>query len=109
MAVEIIVPVALFLSIFGILYVFFTTRNKERLAMIEKGADPSVFKSPNFLRRTTLRLGMFLIGIALGILFGNILESSNLLKEEVAYFSMIFMFSGLSLIMYYVIFEKSKD
>lgn len=43
MAVEILIPLIVFSTIFGVLYTFLTTRNKERLAMIEKGADPSVF------------------------------------------------------------------
>ena len=36
---EFVVPVAMFACVFGILYVYFTTRNRERMAMIEKGAD----------------------------------------------------------------------
>ena len=45
MAEDIIVPIAIFGTIFGILYVFFTTRNKERLALIEKGMDPNLASS----------------------------------------------------------------
>ena len=33
--------ISLFIVIFGICYLFFSTRNKERLALIEKGADAS--------------------------------------------------------------------
>jgi uncharacterized protein DUF6249 len=105
---EILIPISLFLSVFGILYVFFTTRNKERLAMIEKGADPAIFKSQYSFRRASVRLGMFLIGVALGILMGNILESYTALAEEVSYFSMIFLFAGLSLVLYYILMEKNK-
>jgi hypothetical protein len=36
-------PGKLFALIFASLYVFWTTRNKERLALIEKGADPTPF------------------------------------------------------------------
>ena len=86
---EILIPIVLFISIFGIFYVFFTTRNKERLAMIDKGADPAIFKSQYSFRRTSVRIGMFLVGVALGILMGNILESYTTLAEEVSYFSMI--------------------
>lgn len=105
-AEEIIVPIAIFATMFGILYVFFTTRHKERLALIEKGADASLFQSKrNSTKHNTLKAGMFLVGIALGILFGNILEVTTQLKEEVAYFSMIFLCGGLSLVLFYL-YEK---
>ena len=42
--VDIVVPVSLFLMIFAIVYVIYTTRNKERMALIERGADPKLFK-----------------------------------------------------------------
>ena len=37
--------IALFATVFGIMYVFYTTRNKERLALIDKGADASLFNT----------------------------------------------------------------
>ena len=38
---EILIPLSLFAAIFGMVYLYYTTRNKERLALIEKGADSS--------------------------------------------------------------------
>ena len=38
-----IVFMFLFAVIFGIFYLFYSTRNKERLALIEKGTDASIF------------------------------------------------------------------
>ncbi|MDA0714452.1 MAG: hypothetical protein O2867_04050 [Bacteroidetes bacterium] len=46
-AVEILVPISLFLIVFGIFYIYFTTRHRERLALIEKGADASLFHTGN--------------------------------------------------------------
>jgi hypothetical protein len=40
----ILIPFAFFALVFASLYVYLTTRNKERLALIEKGADPALFK-----------------------------------------------------------------
>jgi hypothetical protein len=37
---EVLIPLILFGTLFGISYVFFTTRNKERLALIEKARMP---------------------------------------------------------------------
>ena len=41
---EILVPIALFAMIFGIVYVGASTRHKQVMAMIEKGADPALFQ-----------------------------------------------------------------
>ena len=47
---EILIPITMFAAIFGIVYLYFSTRNKERLALIEKGADASIFVKGKFLR-----------------------------------------------------------
>ncbi len=107
---EVLIPITMFLSAFGILYVFFTTRHKERLSLIEKGADPSLFQSKKVNGNTAMKFGMLFIGIALGILMGNILAVTTSLDEEVSYFSMIFLFGGISLVAYYLFVEKkNKD
>ena len=110
MNAEILIPISMFLCVFGIMYVYYTTRNKERLSMIEKGFDPTLFQTKKGTSsgngNTTMRIGIFLIGIALGILTGNILAETTSLMEEVAYFSMVFLFGGVSLVIYYVTIEK---
>lgn len=99
---EMLIPIAMFASVFGIMYVYFTTRNKERLALIEKGADASLFNTGKIINKgTTLKIGMFLVGIALGMLLGNVIAETTRIKEEIAYFSMTFLCGGLSLIIYY--------
>ena len=40
---EVAVLIIIFGTIFGIAFLYFSTRNKERLALIEKGADASIF------------------------------------------------------------------
>ena len=108
MAEDILIPFIVFATIFGIFYVFLTTRNKERLALIEKGADASLFNTnrkfnwKNFL----LSSGMLLMGIGLGIMMGAILSKSIPLEENVAYPMSIFIFSGFSLIVYYFVARK---
>ncbi len=110
MAEEILIPLALFASIFGILYVYFTARNRERMSMIEKGVDPSIFTRKRSYSNMTLKFGMLLVGVSLGILIGSLIDEYTTLPEEVAYFSMIFLFGGLALITNSVLEEKrSKD
>jgi F0F1-type ATP synthase membrane subunit c/vacuolar-type H+-ATPase subunit K len=107
--------IALFATVFGIMYVHYTTRNKERLALIEKGADASLFNTGKEGKSTfgwgkfTLKIGMLLTGIGLGIIAGAILETASVFpSEEAGYFSMILIFGGLSLILFYLIDRKSK-
>ena len=97
---EVIIPIFIFAVIFGIFYVYITARNKERMSMIEKGADASMFvtrKKRNFYAMT-LKIGMLLVGVALGILIGSMISEYTTLPEEVGYFSMIFLFGGVALI-----------
>ena len=107
--------IALFATVFGIMYVHYTTRNKERMALIEKGADASLFNTgkegKNIFNwnKFTLKIGMFLTGIGLGIIAGAILESSAVFpSEEAGYFSMILIFGGLALVLFYLIDRKNK-
>ena len=39
---EVVVLAVIFGTFFGIAYLYFSTRNKERMALIEKGADASI-------------------------------------------------------------------
>lgn len=110
MASEILIPFIIFASIFGIFYVYIVTRNKERMALIEKGADASLFatKKKNF-RNITLKIGMLAVGIGIGILIGSILSSFTVLDEEVAFPSMIFLFGGLFLVANAMIEKADKS
>lgn len=107
--------IALFATVFGIMYVFYTTRNKERMALIEKGADASLFNTGKestgksfSWSKFTLKIGMLFMGIAVGIIMGAVLSNAGLLNEEAMYPSMIFFFGGLSLVLFYFIDRKSK-
>ncbi len=105
----ILIPLIVFSSIFGIAYVFLNTRNKERLSLIEKGADASLFASKkNYRSNLTLKFGMLAVGIGTGILIASLLESYTVLDEEVAYPSMIFLFGGLFLVANAMIEKKDK-
>ncbi|MEY3442405.1 MAG: hypothetical protein RLZZ519_686 [Bacteroidota bacterium] len=107
---EFVVPVAMFACVFGILYVYLTTRNRERMAMIEKGADPTLFRNPNRGGRSTLKFGLLFVGVALGILMGAVLTASiPEMREEVANFSMIFLFGGIALIVSHVLDSKAQQ
>ena len=110
MQVEILIPLGFFAVVFASLYVYLTTRNKERLALIEKGASPELFKTKSNAGSEygSFKLGLFLIGIALGIVAGYFLQDAGM-DEGPAYFSMIFLFGGIGLVVSFLLqgkFEK---
>ena len=92
-------PIFVLLIIFGFIYgiVNLAIRKKERMAMLDKGVDPAIFNIEK-INITTIRYGLLLIGVAIGILLGNILEATTALDEEVSYFSMIFLWGGMALV-----------
>lgn len=106
---DLFVSIAAFAGIFGIVYVFLMTRNKERMAMLERGVDPTLFTSKSNSKSHTLKLGMLCVGIAIGILLGNLLYKNDWLDESVAYLSMIFLCGGMSLILNFIIDRWIKN
>jgi hypothetical protein len=100
----ILIPFAFFALVFASLYVYLTTRNKERLALIEKGADPALFKQRDETGTgySNFKFGLFLIGIALGIIAGYFLNEAGM-DEGPAFFSMIFLFGGIGLVVSFLL------
>lgn len=104
---DVLIPIAFFAVVFGIVYIIITARNKERMAMIQNGNDPEMFKSKfKFSQYNVFKFGMFLVGIAIGIVVANLFEEAHAMREEVAYPSMILLFGGLSLIVSFLLRNK---
>jgi hypothetical protein len=99
----IFVPLAFFLALFAILYVYWTTRTKERLALIDKGLDASVFKT-DCNKYALVKWGIFLIFTAIGVFTAHLL--AQVFNEVAAYFSMILFFGGVGLIVAYFVTSK---
>ncbi len=104
---EVLVPIAFFLVVFGIVYLYYSSRNKERLALIEKGAEASIFYGPRSERsgKWILKVGILAIGVALGVLVGSALVSAGM-DHEVAYPASIFLFAGIALVAAYFLARK---
>lgn len=100
MNADLLIPISFFAAVVLSLYFYFRARNKERLAMIEKGKDLDVSKmkwgANN--KHWPLKTGLFFIGIAIGLLVGYVLETNLDIVEPVAYLSMIFLFGGIALV-----------
>jgi hypothetical protein len=79
--------------------------NEERMAMIDKGLDPSLFAKKPRSTSGALRASLLLIGSGLGLLLGYFLNE-KFYMEEVGYFSMLLILGGAGLGAAYVIEEK---
>ena len=66
--IEALIPIAVFATTFGIVYVCVTAWHRQRMAMIEKGADPKLFAHRH--GSIALALGLLLSGIGVGIALG---------------------------------------
>ena len=55
----------------------------------------------------TLKSGMLLMGVSVGIIVAAIISNMGVLNEGANYSSMILFFGGLSLVLYYYIEKKS--
>jgi uncharacterized membrane protein YecN with MAPEG domain len=111
--VGVIIVFIIFVSITGLILgvIYLRNRNQERMKILEKGADPSVLKSE--IRRggnVSLKIGIFFIAIALGIIIGSLIANYTYIFPEsaVAYFSSIFLFGGLSLLIVQFIGNKNN-
>ena len=104
--------------IFGMVFVSFMLllkhrenqeKNKEKIALIEKGLDPSLLDSKpkdqqNKNQQNSFKIGLLLIGVALGILVGYLLNLKLGIPNFVSYSTMILVICGIVLIY----FHKSK-
>lgn len=103
---DILIPFFLFASIFGVVYVYLTSRNKERIALIEKGLDATIFNSGSYaFGHVVMSIALLGIGVGLGVLFGFLLNSMGM-EESVAYTSCIFIFGGLGLLISFFVNRK---
>ena len=100
---DFLIGIAFFAVVYGIFHLY--VRRKERLALIEKGLTANIFNSEANVS-PSLKYGIFCIGIAIGFLFGEILSKTTRMDEGIAYVSMIFLFGGIGLVVYYFIARK---
>ena len=109
MGSEVIVIPIIFGVFFGVCYLYFSTRNKERLALIEKGADASIFltgkRAGSSWKVVVINIAFLLMGIGLGILFASILVETTSLDDDAVIPAMIFLMAGIGL---YVGYTQTK-
>ncbi|MAG88622.1 MULTISPECIES: DUF6249 domain-containing protein [Zunongwangia] len=109
----IIISISFFACIFGIFFLFFQTRNKERLALIEHDKDASIFKfrkdrSSPVWAVILLNLSLVLMGVGFGFLIGNLIEAYTVLNDDLGYIASLFFTPGAFLLLGFYLTRKLK-
>lgn len=86
------------LTVFGIFYLYFTSKNKERMALIEKGMDPNLAKSDFWVQ-----IGIIAAGASSGLILGGFLPTKFGYGPLIA-----IMFAGIGLVVYNI-YRKRKS
>ncbi len=114
MGSEVIIIPIVFGLIFGIFYLFISARNKERLALIEKGAEASIFYSQK--KRATpmwkvivVNLALLSMGIGAGIFIAGILHQVMGVDQDIAYPGTIFFMAGVGLFSGFYLTKKLNE
>lgn len=110
---EIIVIPVMFGVIFGIFYLFISARNKERLALIEKGAEASIFYGKKgrvtpIWKVIVINLATLLMGIGLGIFTAGIFTALGM-EENIAEPGAGFFMAGAGLLTGFFITKKMTE
>lgn len=100
-----IVSLAAFAAVFGIAYVFFMTRHRERMEVLQRGLNFNPFQRPQY-GLATLKYGMLLVGIGVGFIAGWLLFSYCEMDQALSVISMVCLFGGISLIANYLIIRN---
>jgi len=99
-----IIAISSFGMVLGIVYMSY--RNKQRMALIQSGRDASILNQDKQCF-STLKWGLLLFGVGLGLLLAEMLAKYDIMSPEAAYFSMASIFGGMALIIDYFL-EKFR-
>lgn len=103
-AVALPIGFGMYLALVGI-----RSKNKENMELIKQGIVPPTQSKPTPNRYRSLRNGFLCVGIALGLIIGNIVtEIFHTLGEIYVMVSFVLLFLGLAYILFYFV-TKDKD
>lgn len=108
---EIIIFPIMCAMIFGIVYVTVTARHRQRMAMIEKGADPALFADKN-KGNTALAFGLLMAGLGVGLAIGwfadHVIIHDPDNDNPLPYFISVLICGGLALLQYHKLVRRNK-
>ncbi|MFK7953274.1 MAG: DUF6249 domain-containing protein [Ekhidna sp.] len=101
--------VSFYLISLVIFYYYFTTRNKERMAIIEMGANPDMFQSEEKYYMLFV-IGLVSVGVSVGLIVGYylsiVLDPPN---KSIIYLGAMLLFGGASMIAaFFLILKRMK-
>lgn len=102
--IGVFIPIIAIIGLVTLIIYLRRYENEERMSMIEKGMNPGNLKRTNN-PSLALRFALLLIGAGIGLMCGYFLDA-NTRMDDVAYFSMLFIFGGMGLGLSYIIEER---
>ena len=109
---EILIPLlsvgGFFTAVIVWVYMHYSSRYKERMALLEYGKDANVFNPSQPARNKSLKYGIVAVMVGVGIFMGNILDGIGMMKAA-AYGSMTLLMGGIGLVGYYFLMEKKME
>ena len=100
-----LIVVTFFAMVFGLGYL----RNRESMAMIERGMDPRRYR-PQAAPYQTLKWGLLLLGAGIGLFLAYIFDHTAFVEyrssNEPLYISLVAVFGGLGLFISYLAEKK---
>lgn len=111
---ELLIPIFAIIGFFGAIisfnYMFFKSRHRERMALIENGTSAEIFagsQGENLMN--ALKYGMLLVGAGLGFYAGVLSQMWLGVEEGLGVFPLTLVGGGLGLILYYKIASAKQD
>ncbi|HEY0977479.1 MAG TPA: DUF6249 domain-containing protein [Flavobacteriales bacterium] len=108
---ESITSIVFFATFFGICYLFFTTRHRERMNLIDKGIPPNVPRAMDHPLRA-LKNGFLFIGIGIGTVIGFLFQEAIGPGGEYGPFPYavgMAICGGLALVLFYIFFGRKQQ
>ncbi len=105
---EMLIPILITLGAFTMVILLRRMEHLEKVKMIEKGIDVNQYKQHKKGGTGAIKFALMAVGVGIGLLAGNMLDSYTTLNDEVCYFSMIFLFGGGGLFAAYKIAEQKE-
>ncbi|MCO6478075.1 MAG: hypothetical protein J5I94_15700 [Phaeodactylibacter sp.] len=88
-------------------YMFFSSRHRERMALIDNRMDAKIF-SKESNRENSLKIGIVSIMAGIGVFIAYLLDKAGL-PGVVAYFTIILMFGGAGLVGFYFLIREKEE
>lgn len=110
--IEMLIPIlavaGFWAAVIIFVYMFFSSRHRERMALIDNRVDAKIF-SRESSQENSLKTGIVAIMAGLGVFVAYLLDRAGL-PGVVAYFAVILLFGGSGLVgFYYLMAGKEKE